>query len=167
MADVNSPPFLLVGQKTKICIKCGVEKSLTEFYKRTDAKDGRRNECISCKKAHNHEYSPKWYLRNRASKLEQNQTWYNTNPGKRLEYKQRRRSLESPNHFTADEFNQLCTKYDYACLSCGSTDATLSADHVIPLSKGGLNTIDNIQPLCVACNCSKGTKTTDYRLNYE
>lgn len=34
----------------KTCIKCNIEKELEEFAKRSDTKDGRRNECIVCNK---------------------------------------------------------------------------------------------------------------------
>ena len=42
----------------------------------------------------------------------------------------------------------------YKCVNCGS-EADIVIDHIIPLSKGGTNTIDNIQPLCRSCNSSK------------
>jgi len=41
--------------KTKICIKCKVEKPLSEFYKRKDG-DGYRNECKKCKKDISNQY---------------------------------------------------------------------------------------------------------------
>ena len=48
------------------------------------------------------------------------------------------------------------------CLSCKSYD-DICIDHVIPLSKGGANTVDNMQPLCRICNSAKGVGSTDYR----
>jgi 5-methylcytosine-specific restriction endonuclease McrA len=73
----------------------------------------------------------------------------------------RRAMLKAGGTFTKDEWLDLCARYDYKCASCGKEEQTV--DHIIPLSVGGLNIIDNIQPLCKSCNCSKGAKTIDYR----
>lgn len=43
------------------------------------------------------------------------------------------------------------------CVQCGAT-TNLHYDHDIPFSKGGGNTVENIQLLCQACNLKKGSK---------
>lgn len=73
-------------------------------------------------------------------------------------------TLETQPHDT-EEFKELCDAYGNICLRCGE-EKPLSVDHVIPLCDGGSNSIDNIQPLCVDCNCIKGRKATDYRELY-
>jgi hypothetical protein len=45
----------------------------------------------------------------------------------------------------------------YACLHCGRTE-NLSLDHIHPFSKGGQDTYENLQTLCVPCNSSKGAR---------
>lgn len=68
--------------------------------------------------------------------------------------------------FTPKEWRNLCEQYDHRCLCCGA-QKKLTADHIVPMSSGGSNTIDNIQPLCQSCNSRKGAKTIDYRKNLE
>lgn len=41
--------------------------------------------------------------------------------------------------------------------------AEMTARHVIPLAKGGENTVENMQPLCRNCNSAKGVDNADYR----
>lgn len=65
--------------------------------------------------------------------------------------------------FTIPEWLELCAKHGHKCLACGNQDALLEPDHVTPLERGGTNTIDNIQPLCGACNRRKGDR---YRIDY-
>jgi len=45
------------------------------------------------------------------------------------------------------------------CRYCGTTRAALTIDHVVPVCRGGPNTLENLVVCCVSCNSSKGTKT--------
>lgn len=74
----------------------------------------------------------------------------------------RARKQNQGGSYTAQEWRELCQKYDHRCLCCGKVKR-LTPDHVVPLSKGGSNDISNIQPLCLPCNLRKASKTIDYR----
>lgn len=47
------------------------------------------------------------------------------------------------------------------CSYCGKeiSRKSMHIDHVIPISRGGVNSIDNLVPSCRSCNLSKGTMT--------
>lgn len=94
--------------------------------------------------------------------------WRVQNPEKANQKDRRQRAgrRQAKGFFTDMEWLSLCAQCNYKCLCCG-LEKELEKDHVIPLSKGGRDTIDNIQPLCKSCNCKKGTKSTDYRVNSE
>lgn len=51
---------------------------------------------------------------------------------------------------------------DHECLCCQSHEK-LSIDHIVPLAKGGDNSFENLQTLCMSCNSAKGDSTKDYR----
>ena len=66
--------------------------------------------------------------------------------------------------YTPSQWASLCAEYDNRCACCGE-EKSLTVDHIIPVSRGGRNSIENIQPLCRSCNSSKGTKKTNYRVH--
>lgn len=126
------------------------------------------------------EYSKEYYLKNRKFLDEYRKNWKKNNQDKSRQYsksyrdrhpeivtlstKKRRERLNSiQGTFTLAEWNSLCDSYGNRCLKCGRGDVKLTIDHIIPISKNGSNSIDNIQPLCQSCNSSKGTKIIDYR----
>lgn len=80
--------------------------------------------------------------------------------------KQRRRKAVGTYSFK--EWETLLKKYNHMCLCCKQQEpfVKLTADHVIPLIAGGVNTIDNIQPLCQSCNSRKHVKVIDFRAQY-
>lgn len=61
---------------------------------------------------------------------------------------------------TQEEWEKLKERYGYRCSLCGVKDSEskLAEDHIMPLSKGGSDFIDNIQPLCKSCNSKKRDK---------
>jgi 5-methylcytosine-specific restriction endonuclease McrA len=69
----------------------------------------------------------------------------------------------SANPLTIAQWDAICEHYGNICLCCGESKK-LTIDHIIPLSRNGTHTADNIQPLCHSCNARKGNRhMTDYR----
>lgn len=64
---------------------------------------------------------------------------------------------------TLKEWETLLSQYNWTCPCCRRENTKLTKDHIIPLSKGGSNNIENIQPLCQSCNSKKGTKQLNYK----
>lgn len=71
----------------------------------------------------------------------------------------RRRSLlkGSIGTHSTEEWNKLVIKFGGRCAIC-KKKKKLTKDHIKALSKGGRNTIGNLQPLCAVCNARKGNK---------
>lgn len=83
--------------------------------------------------------------------------WHNAN--------RRAARLGSGGSHTEDEWENLKEEYGYACLRCGKAEPEimLTRDHIVPISRGGRDDIQNIQPLCRSCNGSKFTRDTNYK----
>lgn len=63
---------------------------------------------------------------------------------------------------TEQEWIELCEYYRWTCICCFEKKP-LTKDHIIPVSQGGSDSIENIQPLCFSCNARKHTKSVNYR----
>jgi 5-methylcytosine-specific restriction protein A len=53
------------------------------------------------------------------------------------------------------KLSRLARELQPWCTKCG-TNKDLTADHILSIANGGLNTLDNISVLCRKCNSSKG-----------
>lgn len=73
----------------------------------------------------------------------------------------RERSGIRPNRrgsLSKDVRNRVYTRCGKKCAKCG-TDKRLQVDHIVPVSKGGSDSLTNLQVLCQPCNLKKGTKS--------
>ncbi|WP_053589665.1 HNH endonuclease [Bacillus sp. FJAT-22090] len=77
----------------------------------------------------------------------------------------RERNLIVEHHF--NEWTELLKKHDNICFYCGVRMTKTpgikqrTRDHMIPISKGGSDKIENIVPACRSCNSKKGKLTFD------
>ena len=107
--------------------------------KMSEAKKGSKNNLWKDGRTQNKEYRN--WLKNKRNRL--------------------KRSLNKNNSsHSFGEWQNLKAQYNWICLACGKKESEikLTEDHIIPLSKGGSDNIENIQPLCQSCNSRKNNK---------
>ena len=132
----------------KPCRKCGTSSW------------NKHGQCAACLR----EYNRRWQRENKDKVAAKARRWVIENPEKNAAkfHRYRTRKTQAGGSYTVGEWRALCKHQDGRCLACGKKKK-LTADHVVPVSRGGSSDIDNIQGLCKSCNASKGDKTTDYR----
>lgn len=138
------------------CVECARIQSAV-----TRAKDpvGCKQKATAYRSAHperNRDSVRRWIERNpeEAKRVRKQAQW---------KYRAKQHGLDGV--FTVAEFEALKDRHGHICLSCGKheSEVALHADHIVPVKQKGLNTIENIQPLCDPCNNKKGQATTDFR----
>ena len=168
---------------TKTCKHCGQVLQLQHFYKHAYNKDGLMNVCKACHnkrcrivEQRNREkrraYSRKYYRENPdkyknfakqyrekyPEKVRQTyENWRKADPMRdKIRHHRRRALKESVLSFkvTAKEMRRIKSQ---PCIYCGSREK-ICIDHIVPLSRGGNNSIGNYAPACLRCNSSKKNK---------
>ena len=66
-------------------------------------------------------------------------------------------NAEPSRHIPQDVKNAVWQRDGGKCTQCGST-SYLEFDHIIPHTKGGANTLENVQLLCRSCNLKKSDR---------
>jgi len=84
----------------------------------------------------------------------------------RAKYRRKIRNikLSIDGQHTNGEWELLKKQYGNKCPCCKKfePEIKLTEDHIVPVTKGGSDWIENIQPLCISCNSRKHTKTIFY-----
>lgn len=168
-------PYKTDGKKK--CSKCKIVKNRNSFCRDNNSKDGLLYMCEKCNIEYHKEWcknnierhrilsnkrSKKWRIENPQKVIDIKKKYRKDNPEKSREYARKRRALKmnAGGSFTIQEWLFLKKKHNYTCLACFRVEPEicLEPDHIIPLSKGGSDYIDNIQPLCAYCNGVKWNK---------
>ena len=102
----------------------------------------------------------RYYETHKEERKAQNKEWYSKKVGSGYNTGKRRKRVSAD--FNNDDWEWCLRIFDHRCLRCGSRD-NLERDHVIPIDEGGKKGLDNLQPLCRACNAMKRTSLQDSR----
>lgn len=81
---------------------------------------------------------------------------------RRWEYQDRRMANDAEHAKVTRAMRYDILRRDgFKCVRCGrgrEDGVKLHVDHIVPVSRGGKSTMDNLQTLCEDCNCGKGNK---------
>jgi 5-methylcytosine-specific restriction endonuclease McrA len=141
--------YFVQDSDEKRCAKCKEWKPREQFCLDRHNKDGLHGHCRSCRAAHRAANPGK----NRAYRAA-NRERYRVHS-----HKQRARVQGVEGTFTPAEWEAKLRLYRGRCHWCRKKiQGPLQIDHVLPLSKGGTNRLENVVPCCARCNLSKGSK---------
>lgn len=109
----------------------------------------------------NNKISRNWQINNPEKKREAEKKYRQSDKGKLIftmksqRYRSRKKNL--PSTLTADEWLEILENQGNKCNNCKVSFEKVKAtqDHIVPVSKGGAYTKENIQALCGSCNSSK------------
>ena len=167
----------------KQCNKCGETKPRGEYYKAPRGKGGLRAACKKCdaiwrkKYREDHrakiaEYNKKWHEINREAVIARHKEYHEANREKvatrKQKYREANREMDAVYYHrrrarlaaaAVEDFDEqeVWERDGRVCVYCGSTE-DLTLDHIVPLSKGGAHSPDNLCIACRSCNSSKGAK---------
>ena len=111
-------------------------------------------------------HSRQYYLKNRDERLVYAAQYRAENAARILQWNRERKARQEgiEGVYTLAQWERLCSFFEGVCPACGK-QVDLTIDHIIPVTwPEATNWIDNIQPLCLSCNCSKNDVcAVDYR----
>lgn len=113
-----------------------------------------------------HAKQREWRTKNQDKIKAGQKEWYEKNKQYRHSFTNntRAKSLGVPGYVRFEDWKFVINLADSKCLACEEYTEYFVMDHVVPMTSGGLNLIENVQPLCARCNLKKGSKVDlDFR----
>ena len=115
-------------------------------------------------RAKNKDYFREVERARRKGRLAYQKEWFEKNKEKRRasqracsqRYTARKKGAKG--NVTKEEWAQIVSLCNGKCFWCGKSMDVVTQDHLIPLSKGGSHTPDNVVPACRSCNCKKSDR---------
>ena len=169
-------------EATKFCSRCGETKPLGEFHQNRSTRDGLQCACKPCRNAAgavwrglnaelHREINAAWDAANMGRKRAGERAWRKANLSKErladAERRHRRRARKRGATVGVIDPTALWAACGGTCGLCGvSIDVALawpdpgskSIDHILPLSKGGSHSQENVQWAHLVCNTRKGNR---------
>ena len=160
------------------CIKCSKDqrkqyydankkeliKKQKEYYQKNKNEIDKWRKCWRTRnKVHLQSAKRRWHEENKNIVNLRTKKWKALNPerksalDRKATHKRRSMIRGLVYTFTPNHWQQCLTHFNHQCAYCGSTES-LEQEHVIPVSRGGHYTPDNIIPACRSCNASKNNK---------
>ena len=144
-------------------IKCGTYSGYQRHYRLKESA------CTECKAAAS-KYSLVYYHKNK-DKIKKNPA----RKARRIRQKVRRKALLRGNKFDIYTMEQVLDLYGITCYLCDKAidmdsprncignrwEFGLHIDHLIPISKGGADTLENVRPTHALCNINKGARNAE------
>ena len=116
------------------------------------------------------EYQKEYYKRNKNKIIAYTYEWQKIHPEIQKLKKERRKIREECNSYDQDQWYECISFFDNKCAYSGEdclpytvdhVSDSITIDHIVPLSQGGLNVIWNIVPAKFKYNSSKGNKNLE------
>lgn len=142
---------------TKRCSRCKADKPLSDFYPHAKRKDGLNDWCKDCFR----ERRKQRYAAHRDEEKQYSDTYrkQHADSCNATTHRYRERIRNAEGRHTQRELEKCLKFFDYKCAYSGlPLGDNYQFDHVVPVSKGGDNTIFNLVPCLPNINLSKGAK---------
>ena len=161
------------GVPVKVCSKCGNCQPLDEFTRRRKGSEDRQGTCKSCVRAQQRA-NPAKYARNLEwiqRKWREDPAWKKSRMAVMSDYRHSRRA-QGNSHQNLSGFVDRFVVFErdgYTCQLCATpldmgapprSPLSPSVDHIVPVSRGGVHSYENVQAAHLTCNLSKGARDT-------